>query len=100
MPVKIARHLQGHDVTHAAKIGWQELSNGKLLAAAEQQGFEVLITKDSNMPYQQSLVGRSICVVVVRTVTQDFNDLVALAPEILTLLPTLEPGSIGRVTVD
>ena len=98
MPVKIARHLQGHDVTHVVTLGWQQLTNGKLLAAAEAEAFDVLITKDGNMPYQQNIVGRSICVVVLKPESQDFDDLVALAPNILRLLPDLKPGTVTRVS--
>ena len=97
MPDKIGRLLIGHDVTHAVDLDWQQLSNGQLLAAGEAEGFGVLITKDANMPYQQNLSGRAICLLILRPRSQDLDDLVALAPQILRLLPTLKPGSVTRV---
>ena len=64
-PVPIRAYLEGHDVRTAAQQGWDTLKNGELLAAAEAEGFEVLLTTDKNMPYQQNLVGRKIAVVVL-----------------------------------
>jgi hypothetical protein len=54
-PSGIARALSGHDVTEAVDRGWEELSNGELLAAAEEEGFDLLLTTDKNIRYQQNL---------------------------------------------
>jgi hypothetical protein len=64
-PVPIRAYLEGHDVRTAAQQGWDTLKNGELLAAAEADGFDVLLTTDKNMPYQQNLAGRKIAVVVL-----------------------------------
>ena len=61
----IARHLVGHTVTLAKARGWERLSNGGLLAAAEQAGFDMLLTADKNMRFQQNLSGRKIAIVVL-----------------------------------
>ncbi len=61
-----ARLLEGHRVHLAVEQGWDTLSNGKLLTAAENAGFQVLITTDKNLPFQQNLAGRKIAVVVLR----------------------------------
>ena len=66
-PRGIARFLAGHTVTKAKDRGWDTLSNGDLLAAAEQAGFDVLVTADKNMRYQQNLTGRRIALVVLST---------------------------------
>ena len=66
-PKGIARFLSGHTVTKAKQRGWDTLSNGDLLAAAEQAGFDVLITADKNMRYQQNLKGRRVALVVLST---------------------------------
>ncbi len=97
MSEKFASSLSLYDVTHVVDLGWQHLNNGKLLSTAESAGFDVLITKDANMPYQQNLVGRSISLVIVRPKSQDLNDLMALAPDVLNLLPTLSAGDVHRV---
>jgi hypothetical protein len=55
-PRSLARDLiDRHSVTEARARGWQQLENGQLLAVAEECGFEVLITTDKNMAYQQNL---------------------------------------------
>ncbi len=62
------RHIQAtHDVRTAFQMGWPRLSNSDLLDAAEQAGFEALVTCDQNMVFQQNLIGRNIAVVVLST---------------------------------
>ena len=65
MPMR--RHLPRHDVATAAKMDWSQLTNGELLAAATEAGFEVLVTTDQNLRYQQNLKDRKIAVVVLMT---------------------------------
>jgi hypothetical protein len=57
--------LAGHTVTKAKDAGWDRLANGALLTAAEEAGFEVLITTDKNMVTQQNLKSRAIAIVVL-----------------------------------
>ena len=65
-PRTLARYLiDHHAVTEARARGWEELENGELLAKAEAAGFEVLVTTDRNLPYQQNLKARKISVVVL-----------------------------------
>jgi len=64
-PVPIRPFLTGHAVSTAAQEGWDRLRNGELLDAAEAAGFEVLITTDKNMRYQQNLAGGKIAIIVL-----------------------------------
>ncbi len=65
-PRTLARLLiDSHMVTEARARGWQELGNGELLKEAEAAGFEVLVTTDKNISYQQNLSGRKIAIVVL-----------------------------------
>jgi hypothetical protein len=65
-PRTLARFLiDGHTVTEARSRGWQELENGELLDRAEEGGFEVLVTTDKNLSYQQNLASRRIAIVVL-----------------------------------
>jgi hypothetical protein len=66
-PRGIARSLTGHIIARAKDQGWDTLSNGNLLTAAEQAGFDVLLTADKNMRYQQNFAGRRIALVVLST---------------------------------
>lgn len=67
IPEDIRTFLPGHGVSTAAEMGWSTVSNGALLAAAELAGFEVMITADQSIRYQQNLSGRRICLVVLST---------------------------------
>jgi hypothetical protein len=64
-PRGISRALQGHIVKEARAQGWDTLSNGDLLKAAEEAGFEVLLTTDTNLPHQQNLKGRKLAIVIL-----------------------------------
>ena len=64
-PQPLARFLTSHEVTRLAEVGWQELANGELIAAAEAAGYEVLVTADKNLRYQQNLADRGIAIVVL-----------------------------------
>src|SRR5579863_2729016 len=64
-PVPLGAYLVGHAVRTAAQQGWDRLKNGDLLAEAEKAGFEILITPDKNMRYQQNLARRKIAIVVL-----------------------------------
>jgi len=64
-PVPIRLYLTGHTVRTAAQQGWSTLPNGELLQAAEAAGFDVLVTTDKNLVFQQSLKERKIAVVVL-----------------------------------
>jgi hypothetical protein len=57
--------LPNHTVTVARSKGWDTLSNGELLTAADAAGFQVLLTTDKNLGYQQNLGGRRIAIVVL-----------------------------------
>ena len=64
-PVPFKRWLAKHTVETAWQRGWAELSNGNLLAAAEAAAFELLITTDQNLRYQQNLAARQIAILVL-----------------------------------
>jgi len=64
-PWPIARSLSGHQISYARRIGWHELKNGEPIQRAEDAGYEVLLTSDKNIRYQQNLSGRRIALVVL-----------------------------------
>jgi hypothetical protein len=96
-PRGIARFLPGHTVTRARQRGWDRLSNGDLLAEAEQAGFDVFLTADKNIRYQQNLAGRRIAVVVLSTPQWP---LVRLhTTEIAAAVNAATPGSYAEVHI-
>jgi len=64
-PVPIRASLKHHSVKTAAEQGWSTLRNSDLLNAAEAAGFQLLLTTDKNLVYQQNLTGREIAIVVL-----------------------------------
>ncbi len=80
-PAPLRGSLPNHEVATAFELGWQTLQNGDLLAAAEAAGFEVIVTTDKNLRYQQNLAGRKLAILVLSTTDwrqiRDHADLVA-----------------------
>lgn len=64
-PVGIKQCLQEHTVRTAYQMGWSTLLNGELLQAAEQAGFDLLLTTDQNLAYQQNLQNRKIAIIAL-----------------------------------
>jgi hypothetical protein len=65
VPAPLRPHLAHHVVKTATQQGWQTLANGDLLTAAEAAGFDVFVTTDKNLRYQQNLTARQIAIVVI-----------------------------------
>jgi len=65
VPRGLARSLTPHEVVEARERGWHTLKNGDLLKAAEDAGFDVLVTSDKGIKYQQNLSGRKLALVVL-----------------------------------
>jgi hypothetical protein len=96
-PVPIRPYLEGHTVRTAAQEGWDRLKNGELLTAAEQAGFDLLLTTDKNMLYQQNLAGRKIAIVILGQ--QQWPQ---LRPHILRVIEAVNaavPGSYAEVEI-
>jgi len=94
-PVPIRSFLTGHDVRTAAQQGWDTLKNGELLAAAEAEGFDVLLTTDKNMRYQQNLSGRRIAVVVLGL--QQWPSLRPHVQRVAEAIRSATPGSYTEI---
>lgn len=65
IPSPLSSFLTEHTVKKTKDLGWDTLSNGELLTAAETAGFEIFLTTDKNIRYQQNLAGRIIAIVVL-----------------------------------
>ena len=65
VPRGLTASMRGHEVTEARILGWERISNGALLRLAEDSGFDLLLTTDKNVRYQQNLSGRKISLVVL-----------------------------------
>lgn len=83
---RFARLISGHEVVHARTMGWGELHNGDLIAAAEAKSFDVLVTADKQMQYQQNLAGRRLSVIVLNSRHIIWQDIAPLAPHVQSTL--------------
>jgi len=95
---RFSQFLAGHDVTHVQQLGWADLKNGHLLAAAEGAGYEVLITADKQLQYQQNLKSRRVSVVVLNSSRIVIEEIAPLAPQVLAILQNLHEGVLVVVS--
>jgi glutamate racemase len=96
-PFPLRSSLTGHSITRTQDMGWDRLSNGELLTAAEQAGFELLLTTDKNIRYQQNLAGRKIAIVVLGT--SQWPVLRLHVQQVAAAVNTVTPGSYTEVDI-
>jgi len=97
VPRGVAAALRGHRVEEARDHGWDRLTNGALLDAAEAAGFDVFITTDRNLRHQQNLAGRTMAVVALSKTSWPLirNHLSTIA----SAVAAAAPGSFTEVDV-
>lgn len=86
IPRKLKNHLPGHYCQTVQKAGLAGKKNGQLLAIADQMGFDVLLTMDKSIQYQQSIAGRRIAIVAFRATSNRLGALLPLIPACLSKL--------------
>lgn len=96
-PAPLARFLRGHEVVRADELGWQGLENGALLDAAEQAGFDLLLTCDQNVRYQQNLTRRKLALLILSS--NHWPTLRPVAARIATAVDFVQTGQILKVDV-
>jgi hypothetical protein len=96
-PAPLRYSLKGHVVVEAIERGWDRLTNGELIAAAEAAGFEVLLTTDKNMRYQQNLQGRKVAFVVIGN--QQWPTLRRYVEWVVAAVDGATPGSFTEVAI-
>jgi hypothetical protein len=96
-PRSIARFLHGHVVVEAVANGWDRLSNGALLNAAEEAKFDLLLSTDKNIRYQQNLQGRRIAIVVLGNSRRP--DVLHAIDRVIAAVDAATPGSYTEVEI-
>lgn len=96
LPRRLKTGLPGHEVKTVPEMGWAGIKNGQLLPLAEAE-FDVFITIDGNLRYQQNLSGRPLALVVLSAPDNTFETLLPLMPQVLAALSTLQPGQIVKI---
>ncbi len=88
----------GHECETVRDAGFGGKENGELLALAEER-FDVLITIDKNIRYQQNMTGRNVAILVIRTASNDLDDILPHIPDALVALVSLKPGQVVEVGI-
>jgi Domain of unknown function (DUF5615) len=96
VPKALMRELTGHDVSTVQSMGWAGTRNGALLRLASS-AFDLVVTVDQGIEYQQDLSGLSIAVVVLLAASNDVSDLRPLVPELVDVLRAIQPGRLIRI---
>ena len=96
LPRRLAAMLVGHEVSTVQRSGWTGIKNGKLLGLAAAE-FDVFLTMDGNLEFQQNLATLPIAVLVVEAVGNRMEHLVPLVPVILRELGHIQPKSLRKV---
>ena len=96
-PVPLRKLLNSHQVETAFERGWSTLTNGELLAAAEQDGFEVFVTTDRNLRDQQNLGGQRIAIIVLSSTSWPSIEKAATA--VKQAIDAALPGSTKEVEI-
>ena len=96
LPRKLTGHLVSHACRTVVECGWAGKKNGELLGLADPQ-FDVPLTLDKNLPYQQNLDTKRIAVLIVRARSNRIQDLLPVIPECLAALERIQPRQVVGV---
>jgi hypothetical protein len=97
-PAPLARFLRHHEVLRADELGWQGLENGALLDAAEGAEFDLLLTCDQNVRYQQNFTGRRLAILILST--NHWPTLRPVGGRIATAIDFVQAGQVTRLEVE
>jgi predicted nuclease of predicted toxin-antitoxin system len=98
LPHQLRHELPDHDCFTVAYMGWGGVENGALLALAASHGFDAVLTKDANIEYEQNLQNLPVAVVVIQAKSNDIDDIRAVLPAVLAVLPDLPAKQVTRVS--
>ncbi len=96
---RLARDIVGHDVKTARQMGWTTIKNGELLSLAAKS-FDVFVTVDRNLSFQQNLPALSIAVVVLQAKSNRLADLRPLTAQLMAAIEFAGPGAPKVIKVD
>ena len=96
---RLGRALAPHYCASVSKIGWSGIKNGRLLALAVENGYDVFLTGDRNLTFQQNTGAIGIAVVVLKAPGTQLHRTLPLMPKVLAILPGLQPGDVVTVEV-
>jgi len=96
LPKRLKAHLRGHEPSTAPEMGWAGIKNGELLHLAEKD-FDLFLTMDRNLSFQNPIDKFKIAVVVMRAKSNRLHDLLPLVPSVLEQAAAAEKGTVTFV---
>ncbi len=93
---RFSREIAGHEVKTARQMGWSTTKNGELLALAAKE-FDIFVTVDRNLSFQQNVPAFAIAVIVLRAKSNRLSDLRPLIPELLACIPRAERATVTYI---
>ncbi len=96
VPRALRKELPGHEVKTVGEAGWAGVKNGELLQLAAKE-FDLLLTVDRNLEYQQNFSAVSIAVIVIHAKSNDVDLLRPLMPAVLAAMSGVKPGVVTHV---
>ena len=90
--IRFVNLLTGHEVRHTKAMGWENLSNGKLLAAAGQEGFTAMVTVDKNVRFQQNISKKAISLITLNPLFVDYDYIASMARKLMDILDSGFPS--------
>jgi len=97
LPRAFARYLIGHQVRTVQQSGWSGLKNGVLLLRAAAAGFQIFVTADRSLSYQQNLTGSPLALFILAGQSNALEDLLPLVPSLLVAIESARPGEVRQV---
>ena len=96
LPKRLSLEFHGHDVSTVPEMGWSGKANGELLMLA-RDSFDVFVTADQNLRYQQKLTEADVPIVVLSASTTRLLDLIPLVPHALAALERIRSGDVVTI---
>lgn len=99
VPWPLRKKLPGHVVHSVPKLGWSGKKNGALIGLIQTSGFDVFITVDQNLPYQQNLNGAGVAIIVLIAVSNAIECLGPLVPDLILAIDRIRPEELIEVVL-
>ena len=96
LPKTLTKEFRGHKIHTVPEMGWAGKKNGELLRLAEKK-FDIFITLDQNLQYQQNLSKSSMSVILLSVRNNRYESLEPLVPKIFTSLKRIQPGQVLKI---
>jgi hypothetical protein len=97
LPKRLVKDITGYDVRTVTEMGWSGKKNGELLRLMSTNDFQIFVTADQNLRYEQNLVSADVAVVVLLAPGNRLRDLSPLLPALISTLRTIKKGELKEI---